>query len=162
MAIYDGFQVKVNIIADSKHIECACYLYLNEKIYAKSYYENNNKHIFYLEKCKLDRLEVKVFFRYRHEKSKKISQKYNVCDKDNIIYGLSEKRSFSLLLSDFEIFYSNQKAIEKYELEGFRPRKDNKALKLALPINWSQDPFNDKNWMFQLQAWRLLDFYLSR
>ena len=32
----------------------------------------------------------------------------------------------------------------------------------ALPFDWKADPFGDRNWMFQLQAWRLLDPHFNR
>ncbi len=41
-------------------------------------------------------------------------------------------------------------------------RKDLPPLPFALPFDWAQDPFADSNWMFQLQAWRMLDPYLRR
>ncbi|KZL24980.1 alginate lyase family protein [Pseudovibrio sp. WM33] len=40
---------------------------------------------------------------------------------------------------------------------GFKLRKDCNFWKYKIPINWSVDPFNDRNWCFQLHAWRMLD-----
>lgn len=31
-----------------------------------------------------------------------------------------------------------------------------------LPFDWNADPYRDRNWMFQLHAWRLLDPHLNR
>ena len=31
-----------------------------------------------------------------------------------------------------------------------------------LPFDWNADPLNDRNWMFQLHAWRMLDPHLNR
>jgi len=39
----------------------------------------------------------------------------------------------------------------------FRARKDLPDWQYSLPLNWSEDPFNDLNWAFQLHAWRLMD-----
>ncbi len=43
---------------------------------------------------------------------------------------------------------------------GFKPRKDVPAWPIKLPIDWDTDPFDDRNWRFQLHAWRLIDPYL--
>lgn len=54
---------------------------------------------------------------------------------------------------DFNVFragYAEQ--VEK----GFRPRRDTKPLRLKLPLDWDMDPFKDRNWRFQLHAWRML------
>lgn len=44
-------------------------------------------------------------------------------------------------------------------LEGdqFRPREDVEAWSVRLPIAWDADPFQDGNWRFQLNAWRMTD-----
>ena len=41
--------------------------------------------------------------------------------------------------------------------EGFKPRADLAAVRLSVPIEWNMDPFKDRNWRFQLQAWRMLN-----
>ena len=40
---------------------------------------------------------------------------------------------------------------------GFMPRKDVPPWPVVLPILWDADPFDDRNWRFQLHAWRLID-----
>lgn len=40
---------------------------------------------------------------------------------------------------------------------GFRPRKDVPPWPIVLPVAWDVDPFDDRNWQFQLHAWRLID-----
>ena len=42
----------------------------------------------------------------------------------------------------------------------FRPRRDVEAWDAALPIDWGADPFHDRNWQFQLHAWRVMDYQL--
>ena len=32
---------------------------------------------------------------------------------------------------------------------------------MSFPINWNADPFKDRNWRFQLNAWRMLDPYVN-
>lgn len=39
---------------------------------------------------------------------------------------------------------------------GFKPRRDTRPVRLELPLNWDMDPLNDRNWCFQLHAWRML------
>lgn len=70
---------------------------------------------------------------------------------------------------DFQYFeirgFSNpDKEIINFFENGFLPmgRNDLKPWKLNLPLEWLNDPFKDKNWMYQLQAWRHLDPFLIR
>ena len=44
----------------------------------------------------------------------------------------------------------------------FRPRRDVPTWNASLPIYWSADPFEDRNWQFQLHAWRVMDFHLNQ
>ena len=43
----------------------------------------------------------------------------------------------------------------------FKPRRDLPAWNASLPLDWSADPFKDRNWKFQLHAWRVMDFSLN-
>lgn len=40
---------------------------------------------------------------------------------------------------------------------GFQPRVDLPPYPLAPPLDWDMDPFGDRNWRFQLHAWRMLN-----
>lgn len=54
---------------------------------------------------------------------------------------------------DFGVFASGYASqVEK----GFKPRGDLPAVRIAPPIDWAMDPHQDRNWSFQLQAWRML------
>ena len=46
--------------------------------------------------------------------------------------------------------------------EHFKPRRDLPAWDASLPIDWSADPFKDRNWQFQLHTWRVMDFNLNQ
>ena len=46
--------------------------------------------------------------------------------------------------------------------ESFKPRRDLPAWDVTLPIDWAADPFTDRNWQFQLHAWRAMDFHLNK
>nr|WP_314085253.1 heparinase II/III family protein [uncultured Shinella sp.] len=66
------------------------------------------------------------------------------------------------LLSSSDIYL--QRAFmspESQRIEGFRPRGDVKPWPLNFPIDWSSDPFQDVNWCFQLNAWRMTETLLS-
>ena len=43
---------------------------------------------------------------------------------------------------------------------GFKPRSDASHYILQFPIGWSDNPFADENWCFQLNAWRMIDPYI--
>lgn len=52
------------------------------------------------------------------------------------------------------------KAEETLE-RGWQARPDVAPWLLALPIDWLADPFEDRNWRFQLNAWRPLDVLVT-
>lgn len=161
-AIYDGFEVAVNISTDSDDIECACYLYSKKTIVFKSGYKNNSRHIFYPKKNENRNLRIKVFFRSKVDPDVKKSKFFSVIVKQSLRYEFSKRPFDNISLANCEIIAAKPTAIDKYEKVGFQPRSDNTPYKLTLPIDWLEDPFNDRNWMFQLHAWRMLDAYLNR
>lgn len=55
---------------------------------------------------------------------------------------------------DFDVF---RPGYERQVAEGFRPRGDLAPVAMVQPFDWGMDPFHDRNWSFQLQAWRMLD-----
>ena len=52
---------------------------------------------------------------------------------------------------------SDSSTYKSLKNNGFKPRRDVYFWPISLPIKWEEDPFNDRNWMFQLHAWRLID-----
>lgn len=161
-AIYDGFKIDVDIFVDSKDVECACYLYSKNTVISKSGYKNDRKHTFHVEENQNDYLKVKVFFKNKNDNTIKKSKIFPLSIRRNLRYKLSQNSLSSVNTINCEIIAAKPTAIEKYEKKGFQPRNDNTPYKLILPIDWLEDPFNDRNWMFQLHAWRMLDGYLNR
>jgi hypothetical protein len=64
-----------------------------------------------------------------------------------------EATRFELRKDDFGVFASGYAAQCE---RGFKPRGDLPALRIAPPLDWGMDPYQDRNWCFQLQAWRML------
>ncbi|WP_367104940.1 heparinase II/III-family protein [uncultured Psychrobacter sp.] len=159
---YDGFRVKVSISIDFEQVECACYLYLDNKVFSKSGYRNNRKHVFYFKGSKENNASITVFFRDKKNSEIKKKKSFPITIENDFMYGLSENSLDSITLTDCEITNAKTDIIKKYESKGFQPRSDNTPYKLTFPIGWLDDPFKDRNWMFQLHAWRMLDGYLSR
>lgn len=60
-----------------------------------------------------------------------------------------------------DIFIAN-KDLEAQRSRGFKPRKDTPPYPLDLPIAWDDDPFSDRNWRYQLNAWRMIDPYIDQ
>lgn len=59
-----------------------------------------------------------------------------------------------LRASDFDIAggdYADQVRV------GFQPRSGVRPIRLEPPIDWNMDPLHDRNWRYQLSAWRMLD-----
>jgi len=57
-----------------------------------------------------------------------------------------------------DIYLLNLKwSADDQRVHGFRPRGDLEPWPLKTPIDWGADPFSDRNWQFQLNAWRMTD-----
>lgn len=158
-AVHDGFQVKVNAITGFDDIETACYLYEGKEVVSKSGYRDNS-HVFTINSK--DSIRCKVFFRSKSDNSIKKSKFYPVISDNSFKYRFSDNIFKTISYSNSEIIDTKPNAIEIYEKKGFKPRNDNLPYILKLPIDWLEDPFNDRNWMFQLHAWRMLDAYFKR
>ena len=69
-------------------------------------------------------------------------------------------------LASYEIVYVRDPAtaIAALPERGFAVpgRGDLAPAPFRLPFDWHADPLCDRNWMFNLQAWRMLDPYLNR
>ena len=166
-AICDGTNVKVNINNQYEDVECACYLYYKNKVISKSGYRKNRHHQFDVEHCQ--DLKCKVFFRSKTNPEVKITKFYDVIVnkpiKDAISYNkykVNNNISNSIDAKQCEIVSSKTNTIDLYEKRGFKPRTDCMPYPLYLPVDWLEDPFNDRNWMFQLHGWRMLDPYFVR
>lgn len=59
----------------------------------------------------------------------------------------------ALQRADFQVFEGGGAQLPA---EGFKPRPDVPPVTLAVPLDWTMDPFGDRNWRFHLQAWRFL------
>lgn len=65
-----------------------------------------------------------------------------------------------ITIQDIDI--SAEQTYKQFKAEGFKPRKDLPGYHIKIPTDWSVDPFKDKNWTFQLNAWRNIDVFLRR
>lgn len=45
--------------------------------------------------------------------------------------------------------------------DSWKPRRDLPAWPVPDPMDWGADPFDDRNWLSQLEAWRVIDSALS-
>lgn len=65
---------------------------------------------------------------------------------------------------DIRDFADLDKEIDNYFKNGFLPmgRSDLKPWQINLPLDWLNNPYSDRNWMYQMQAWRILDPFLIR
>ncbi len=57
-------------------------------------------------------------------------------------------------LIDTKCFYLHPNESDNFL---FKPRKDIEPYKLTIPMEWNINPFSDRNWCYQLQAWRMID-----
>jgi hypothetical protein len=68
-------------------------------------------------------------------------------------------------LNNFEIidYRDFRNTLLTFETKGFvvAGRSNLPPVKLDLPFDWGADPHKDRNWMFQVHAWRPMDVYLN-
>lgn len=64
----------------------------------------------------------------------------------------------------FVVDRNSKASIQRFFLEGFSAlgRKDLPPHPFTLPFDWAANPFSDRNWMFQLHGWRMLDAFFNR
>jgi hypothetical protein len=63
----------------------------------------------------------------------------------------------TLKLDDFPFFSKRRRSLHHVAPESFQPVAAHPAVALTLPFDWSFDPYRDRNWRFNLQAWRMFD-----
>lgn len=51
--------------------------------------------------------------------------------------------------------------VEMLRAGEFKPRRDREEWNFSFPIDWEADPFEDRNWRFQLHSWRMTDPFLN-
>jgi len=69
----------------------------------------------------------------------------------NQVYNVTQK----------DIYLGSKNPLTAQRAEGFKPRADLPTWPLTDQIDWSADPYNDNNWRFQLNAWRMIDPYFQ-
>jgi hypothetical protein len=58
------------------------------------------------------------------------------------------------IADDIKLFFFQN---NNSDFKNFKPRNDSIAYPIKYPLDWSVNPFNDRNWCFQLHAWRMMD-----
>ena len=51
-------------------------------------------------------------------------------------------------------------AVERQETLGWKPRADVEPWMVVDPIDWTANPYDDRNWFAQVHGWRVMDAYL--
>lgn len=69
--------------------------------------------------------------------------------------------SHPLRIGRREINLSAQQSYRALIKKGFQPRSDVRPWPFKRPLDWGADPFRDRNWAFQLHAWRGIDPILA-
>jgi len=131
----------------------------NEKVFSQSYVMKNG-----FNSVEVDILEdfkyFRVLFRIENKLEKKSiveltdldfqyinKNKVEITSKNNIQNFTKQDSSISLIFL--------QKNASTFK--SFKPREDTKKYSLSFPLEWSIDPYSDRNWCFQLSAWRMMD-----
>lgn len=85
-----------------------------------------------------------------------------ILDKDGLpkaFHGLGQRYLSKVKVED--LYLAENLSYQHFKEHGFRPRSSLPGWKVALPLDWAADPFNNSNWRFQLHAWRILDSFIS-
>jgi len=77
---------------------------------------------------------------------------------------INNRRCHSREAFQINKFNDPGKSIKDLLCQGFAPfgRIHLKKVIIAPPFSWSSDPFQDRNWMYQLHGWRMLDAFFNR
>lgn len=141
-----------------ENVKYAYYLYKDSKVIEKIGYSFLS--FFEFNKLEPGNYSVKVYLKLGDEKKSFKSNKLMVEEPCGI-------RIKELYLDpkvfDMQSFDNPYLNVVEQENKGFTGygRKDLRPYKILLPLDWVKNPYNDRNWMFQLQSWRNLDAYLQ-
>ncbi len=72
-----------------------------------------------------------------------------------------ETFAISKTITKEDIYLRTTFSAKKQREEGFTPRANVKPWPLKIPLDWGADPYNDRNWRYQLNAWRMTDPILN-
>jgi len=123
-----------------------------QKVFSQSYIlkEGLNNIEFYIEDTfKYFRILFRIENRETKEKDIKL---YNL----KFSYLGKEDRSIKNYIKD-DVDFSSFFTLNRSTFEIFLPRPDSLDYHISYPLNWNEDPFHDRNWCFQLHAWRMMD-----
>jgi hypothetical protein len=59
--------------------------------------------------------------------------------------------------NDINLYTLSDWGVSEQERFGFKARPGIEPWPMALPLDWSEDPYKDTNWKFSLHAWRMTD-----
>jgi hypothetical protein len=86
-------------------------------------------------------------------------------DKSKFVLMVCRRLTIMYRLDNFEIveYEDFKQGVLTFEKKGFRVkgRSDLSPCKFEIPFDWSEDRYNDRNWMYQIHAWRMLDMYMN-
>lgn len=63
---------------------------------------------------------------------------------------------------EFEWPFECEQSVEELETLGYRARDGAPPWPIAIPVDWSADPYSDDNWQFLFQGWGMTDPYFTR
>jgi hypothetical protein len=138
----DNIQIKIYIqfFNDIKIVSSESYVLKNGLNNIKFYNTNNGEYI---------RLLFRIENKSKMETQLNISKLLldtDLTTQSNII---SNK-----IADDIKLFFFQN---NNSDFKIFKPRNDSIAYPIKYPLDWSVNPFNDRNWCFQLHAWRMMD-----
>ncbi len=164
LPVKENEKMTISVDAYFKHSKMSIYILEFDKnvkkIATKSFRlrANNNSIIHHVSNSTVS---VQVLFRFENDKQEQIllkNLKVAIPSVDTKTIFLKHLQNIKALDIDNYLFTPYNQS-DSYS---FKPRKDAKPYKIALPMDWDKNPFNENNWMFQLHAMRLLDTEISQ
>ena len=139
-------------------------LYKDGVVVEKIGYTNDKKTSVFKTLASIGSWRVLLYIKTTERVEKKWSNEISIEKSEMIFVDNFDGDYLDDRLYEIRRFKNVEAEIKRYKREGFiaMGREDLRAHKLSFPINWLADPYNDRNWMYQLQAWRVIDPFLLR
>lgn len=138
-------------------------LYKNNELISKNGYVESGETCCFKIPFTEENYKIRIYQKNKSEVKKAWSKQFFLKD---VSKGSDDFLDEKLDLSHFEIraIKNVDEEINRYKKNGFIPlgRKDLAPVLLNFPIEWHNDVFKDRNWMFQFHAWRMLEPFFQR
>lgn len=162
LALENGlFFIKSNF---SSHSQVAYRLYKNGVIVEKVGYVNSQEKPKFKTLASSGSWRVLLYIKDNYGLEKRWSDEIVLTESAMILMEEFEGDYLDDRFYEIRRFKDVEAEIKRFKKEGFiaMGREDLDPYPISFPVDWLANPYDDRNWMYQLQAWRVIDPFLLR